>query len=184
MKRRLKTCAQMDIQISKCLSLNRPGYPRLWIGSWPWMPLETLPSDWFLRKPLLRKSCALPSHSRGVPTKVPRRRQRAGTLHLVNWPLIIVLGQLAKPWIQTDHRRGTKHTTVCSSVFVMKGFIGHPGCLASPSQGLHKLSNQSLVPNGLHNTQTVLLSSGLNSLSKAWKRILLSRPFTSVWAAR
>lgn len=64
----------------------------------------------------MRFLSALPSRGRGVFIKVRGQRPMLGAFHLVEWSLLIGLGQTAKPSFETNRARRTKHTTMLTGV--------------------------------------------------------------------
>lgn len=95
-----------------------------------------------LRQPLLRKSNSLNSRGRVVVTKMRGQKQMSGTLHWVDWSLVVSLKGLAKLWFQTNYG-----TSLCLWATVVKGFTGQSGCLAS-SEGSTNWSNSRRLPVG------------------------------------
>lgn len=145
-----------------------------WVGHSLWIPLKILSNDWRLTNPLLRKSYALRSRGRGVPTNVRGWRWVAGTLHRVDCSLVINLVEMAKPWSRTSHGRCTQHTAVWSPASVAKGCAGHLGCRSI--RRMFKLSNQSPVSGKSYYLADQLI------WSKVCIRVPWNQFFSSVWA--
>lgn len=84
-----------------------------------------------LKWPLLRKSYT-PSPGKGVPTKVHGGSKISGSSS-VGWSLLVSLGEMDKPWYQSDHGQRTKLVTVRPWASWSKECGGHPEYL-SPSK--------------------------------------------------
>lgn len=99
-----------SLLLSKCLSMV-----------WGWVSQAL---SWLLALTLSRNAHKLPTSqiasagkfytppSRGgaAPTKVPGQMRTPDLLHQINWPLVISLGKLVKPWFQS----GTRSLRLCA----------------------------------------------------------------------
>lgn len=72
-----------------------------------------------------------------VNTKVRGGRRTSSGLDWLDRSLKFGLGELAKIWFSTKHKRRMKRTAVCSPASVLKGCTGRPGWVA-PSEGRMK----------------------------------------------